>query len=220
MKNHSRNNLYSIPLPMPEIDSFQKGRLDQTIQRPDIVRQAAVLKDQPLPVKENRADGIYETLLHQIDDLLAENMEHSNQILAAMQIDYLIMSQIFNASNDGIWALDKQRTILRVNKKLLGLLGKTIEEVIGKKCYEIFADCEAHQADEECKSSRIFSGEVLEKRQMIMFLADGRRIQVAIVSTPLAGLDGNAIGIVETFSDIDKGIKDEQNRPEAELAKF
>jgi PAS domain S-box-containing protein len=220
MENHKRNNICSIPLPKRGISNIQKGNSEATLQHPDILRQTAVPIDLPLTVKQDSSCEKYETLLQQIDDLLAESVEHSNRVLSETQVDYLIMSQIFNASNNGIWALNKERVILRINRMLLNLLGKPIEEVVGKKCYEIFIDCEANLAGGECKGARLFGGEVLAERQATMTLADGERIPIVIVATPLTGLDGSTIGMVETFIDISNRMKIVDKLPEAKLMKI
>src|SRR5512136_1012648 len=64
----------------------------------------------------------YDDLCSQMDAILMETMERSNRIVMETEISSLIMSQVFNASNDGIWAVDKNFKIIRVNKKLLDLL--------------------------------------------------------------------------------------------------
>jgi PAS domain S-box-containing protein len=202
MENNKRNNLYSIP--SPKFLNFCDRQVDseQMLPLPDILSQAAIPIDLSLIAKQDNPWGKYEDLLHQIDDLLAESVEHSNQVLSETQIDYLILNQIFNASNNGICAIDREHTILRINKKLLELLGKPIKEVIGKKCYDIFEDCEAYRSRRECQGDQIFHGETLVERQTTMASANGERIPVAVVSTPLLGLDGSKIGLVETFVDI------------------
>lgn len=47
-------------------------------------------------------------------------------------------SATFDSMTDGISLFDKDKIIVNVNKALCGMLGKTKEEMINKKCYEVF----------------------------------------------------------------------------------
>jgi PAS domain S-box-containing protein len=193
MKNQNRSVLYSVPSQKAETSECKGGNSER------LTVQAA----EPIDPSSNVDDGFsgkYELLLHQIDDMLADSLEQSNRILTETQIDYLIMHQIFNALSDGIWAVDRDRKIIRVNRKLLALLGKPLEEVIGKKCYEVFSGCQANASSGECTGERIFSGEKLIEQDSAITNADGDKIHFTIVSTPLTDLKGGTIGVVEAFT--------------------
>jgi diguanylate cyclase (GGDEF)-like protein/PAS domain S-box-containing protein len=152
----------------------------------------------------------YEALTSQVDDLLSETMERSNRIFMDAEVSNLIASQVFNASNDGIWAIDSNYKVIRVNKKLLEFLHKKAEEVIGHKCQEFFPDFCSHQ--DQCPRARIFKGEPIVYQERAYTSTSGNEISFMVTFTPLSNLEGAAIGMVETFTDIT-----ERKRAEKEL---
>jgi len=92
---------------------------------------------QPAPTSSSAEEELrliqkkYDELSQQMDEILSQTMERSNRIVMEAEISNLIMNQVFNASNDGIWAVDRNYKVIRVNKKLLDLRGKPSSEVIG-----------------------------------------------------------------------------------------
>jgi diguanylate cyclase (GGDEF)-like protein/PAS domain S-box-containing protein len=160
--------------------------------------------------KLNQLQNKYDQLRAQMDDMLSENMIQSNRIFMESEISNLIMNQVFNASNDGIWAIDGNYKIMRVNNKLLEFLHKKAEEVIGHKCQEFFPDICSDL--EKCPREKIFKGAPIVEQSRTFVSASGKTIQFLVTFTPLSNLEGAAIGMVETFTDIT-----ERNRAEEEL---
>jgi diguanylate cyclase (GGDEF)-like protein/PAS domain S-box-containing protein len=160
--------------------------------------------------KLNQLQIKYDQLSAQMDDMLSENMIRSNQIFMEAEISNLIMSQVFNASNDGIWAIDSNYKIMRVNNKLLEFLHKKAEGVIGHKCQEFFPDICSDLG--KCPREKIFKGEPIVEQNRTFVSASGKIIQFMVTFTPLSNLEGAAIGLVETFTDIT-----ERKRTEEEL---
>jgi diguanylate cyclase (GGDEF)-like protein/PAS domain S-box-containing protein len=150
----------------------------------------------------------YDELTSQVDDLLSETMERSNRIFMDAEVSNLIASQVFNASNDGIWAIDSNYKVIRVNNKLLNFLHKTAEEVIGHKCQEFFTDiCSKH---DQCPRARIFKGEPIVHQERAFTTTSGSQIIFMVTFTQLSNLEGTAIGMVETFTDITERKRAEQ----------
>jgi diguanylate cyclase (GGDEF)-like protein/PAS domain S-box-containing protein len=142
----------------------------------------------------------YDALNQQVDSMINEIMERSNRIIMDAEIAHLIMNQVFNASNDGIWAIDKNYKVIRVNKKLLKILGKSIEEVIGNKCHDLFPGGGCDRAN--CPKDKVLSKKSIVERELSVKFASGKMVPFLLTATPLSGLDGSAIGLVETFTDI------------------
>ena len=158
----------------------------------------------------NKLQKKYDQLCAQMDDLLSDNMLRSNKIFMEAENSNLIMNQVFDASNDGIWAIDSNCKVIRVNNKLLDFLHKKVEEVIGRKCQEFFPDICSDL--EKCPREKIFKGEPIIEQERTFISASGKTIQFMVTFTPLSNLDGAAIGLVETFTDIT-----ERKRTEEEL---
>ena len=157
----------------------------------------------------NRIRKKYDDLCQQMDEILMETMERSNRIVMESEISNLIMNQVFNASNDGIWAIDRNFRVIRVNKKLIDLLQKPINEIIGGKCYDLFQEQCRNQ--EKCPMERIIKGEhMVEQEKTLSRSASEREIPFLVTSTPLSSLDQSIIGLVETFADITERKRAEQ----------
>ena len=142
----------------------------------------------------------YDDLCRQMDEILTETMERSNRIVMETEIANLIMSQVFNASNDGIWAVDKNYRVIRINKKLLDLLGLPAKEVIGSKCYDLLTGQCGNR--EQCPMPQISAGERMVEQERSLSFRSGKTIPFMVTSTPLSNLDQSIIGVVETFADI------------------
>ncbi len=142
----------------------------------------------------------YDDLSRQMDEILSETMERSNRIVMEAEISNIIMNQVFNASNDGIWAVDRNSRVIRVNKKLLDLLNKPADEVIGSRCHDLFP--EACQGLENCPMKRIIDGEPIVEQERTVTFGSGKIIPFMVTYTRLSSLDQSTIGIVETFADI------------------
>jgi diguanylate cyclase (GGDEF)-like protein/PAS domain S-box-containing protein len=142
----------------------------------------------------------YDDLCQQMDEILMETMERSNRIVMDAEISNIIMNQVFNASNDGIWALDRSFRVIRVNKKLIDLLNKPVNEIIGAKCCDLLGEqCGDHS---NCPMARILKGERMVEQERTLTFGSGAETPFAVTSTPLSSLDQSLIGMVETFTDI------------------
>ena len=142
----------------------------------------------------------YDDLRQNMDDILMETTERSNRIVMDAEISNLIMNQVFNASNDGIWAIDRNFRVIRVNQRLIHLLKKPISEIISGKCYELFQEHCRNQ--EECPMERILKGEHMLEQEKTLSFGTNRQIPFLVTTTPLLSLDMSVIGLVETFADI------------------
>jgi diguanylate cyclase (GGDEF)-like protein/PAS domain S-box-containing protein len=142
----------------------------------------------------------YDDLCHQMDEILMETMERSNRIVMETEISSLIMMQVFNASNDAIWAIDRSYKVIRVNKMFLSLIGKPASEVLGAKCYELSPD--ACEGPENCPMKDILQGTPVIEQEKALVDKNGTSIPFQVTFTPLSGLDTSTIGMVATWENI------------------
>ncbi len=117
-------------------------------------------------------------------------------------------SLTIDISNDGIWAVDSNYKVIRVNKKLLDLLGKPSREVIGSRCRDLLS--ELCDCQETCPMGRIMDGESIAEHERNLAAKSGKIIPFMVTSTPLSSLDQGIIGLVETFSDISERKRAEE----------
>ncbi|MHC4457658.1 MAG: sensor domain-containing diguanylate cyclase [Planctomycetota bacterium] len=128
------------------------------------------------------------------------------------EISEIELKQIFNTSADGMWVIDEQFNVQRINETLLKFLGKNKNETVGRKCHDIFSGSICRTAD--CPIIRLKNGENHIECDIEKIREDGTKIPFILTATPFRGLDGGFIGIVEDLKDIT-----ERKRAEAALHK-
>ena len=112
------------------------------------------------------------------------------------------VDQIFHAAADGMRAIDKNFNIIRANKTLATMVGIPREDIIGKKCYDIFKAARCHTPD--CSLRRIMAGEEKIEYESLRTRPDGKEIPCIVVAMPFKAADGTIIGAIEDFRDITK----------------
>ncbi|MDO8872490.1 MAG: PAS domain S-box protein [Methanoregula sp.] len=110
------------------------------------------------------------------------------------------LDQIFQTAADGMWVVDRDFNVLRMNDTFLELAGLSREDAAGRKCYEVFPGPRCHTPD--CPLSRILGGEKQDEKEMERVRADGKTIPCNVIATPFKDSGGKIIGIVEDFRDI------------------
>jgi diguanylate cyclase (GGDEF)-like protein/PAS domain S-box-containing protein len=184
------------------------GALSEDIKVADMIPESAdKLRDNQSTVSVlntetelGRLKKKYEDLCSQMDEILMETMERSNRIVMDAEISNLIMNQVFNASNDAIWAIDKSYKVIRVNKMLLSLIGKPANEVIGAKCYELLP--ESCEGPDRCPMKQMLKGTPIVEQEKALIDEHGASIPFQVTYTPLSSLDMSTIGMVETWENI------------------
>lgn len=147
-------------------------------------------------------------------------IERSNRMATEAEITNLEFSQILNTVTDGIWVIDKNYDILRINKAILDIVQKTENEVIGKKCYDILQSS-------LCNSPKCPMKKILKKKKPLELdmekLIDGKKPhQFLLAAAPFLGLEGRAIGILEILKDISirKRMEEELHKVNQELKRL
>ena len=107
---------------------------------------------------------------------------------------------IFNSVNDGLAVMDKSLTVKEVNRYRLEALGLYREQVIGKKCYEVF-----QHRDKPCEICPVQP--VFEKGEMVRLeksavLKDGTVKYFDTQGTPLFDEKGAVIQVVSSIRDV------------------
>lgn len=127
-------------------------------------------------------------------------IEKTNLMSIKAEAANLELDQIFDRSTSGIWVIDSQFEILRMNRTLSGLAGKGRGKVRGLKCYDVFPISLCGSPD--CPLTRIMDDDGffecdIEKRDQ-----EGARISLLLTATSFFGLDGELMGMVAEFKDI------------------
>lgn len=170
-----------------------------------------------LPTAPPLPDNL-ETLRQQLQSLSEENRRlkascaHLEAIQAAMEaaicdsntkllhaeMTSLELEQVFSACTDALWVVREDGVVVRANGAMLGILGKSNPEVVGKKCSELldYYLCR----DENCPLKRL--GRNSRCEYDIQLVTPGDTSEHFILTTaPLVTLDG-APGFVGQFKNI------------------
>ncbi len=118
------------------------------------------------------------------------------------------LNMIFDSIRDPFCIFDSEFHIIRVNRAYGLLKGKRDDELIGRKCYEIFenrnAVCESCVVDQSFQSK-----DPCAKEKQITIL-NGNPIWVEIYTYPIVDENGNVTHVIEYTRDITERKKAEQ----------
>ncbi|MBU4235561.1 MAG: DUF3365 domain-containing protein [Proteobacteria bacterium] len=122
--------------------------------------------------------------------------------------------QIFNSAPDGMHIIDRDFTVLRVNKAFMALTGHSSAEAItGRKCFEVFASRLCHTP--ECPLTRILEGAKRVEVEAKKVRGDGSSFPCLVTATPFRAPGGKMIGIIEVSRDISSWRDVEKNLSQA-----
>jgi diguanylate cyclase (GGDEF)-like protein/PAS domain S-box-containing protein len=125
-------------------------------------------------------------------------------------MDDNFFEQILNSLQDGIYYLDRDRTITYWNQGAEKITGYTANQVVGRSCRDNLLNHVNERGHVLCNDSCPMAATMQDgkPREKYVYLhhAEGHRIPVQIRSTPIRDGSGNIIGAVETFN---KGVSPE-----------
>ena len=138
----------------------------------------------------------------QLDDtneILERAVADSNEKAVEAEIANIELNQIFNTSLDGMWILDLERNIIRVNDTMVAMLGMAREEIVGHKCYDILSG--------QCHTGRECVVKEIKKKKVpilydIELTTGGKVTPFALTATPFFGLESELVGVLENLRDI------------------
>jgi PAS domain S-box-containing protein len=194
----------------PEYGAKTAERIEQHKKYGHVVFESVHLKNDgtaiPVEVDSSIIDFDGEKVFFSINRDITERKRYEQQI----QLAYAELDQIFNTAVDGMIVISRDFSILRVNETLLSLLGWQHNEILGKKCHEIFASADlCHTAS--CPLKKIMGGETHVEFETGKTRRDGVNIPCLITAAPFKNPDGDIIGIVEDIRDITERKKVEEN---------
>ena len=127
-------------------------------------------------------------------------IEKANLMSIKAETANLELDQIFDRSTSGIWVIDRQFEILRMNRTLSNLAGKGTGKVRGLKCYDVFPTSLCGGPD--CPLTRIMNGNDFFECDIEKKDEQGSKISFLLTATSFFGLDGELMGMVAEFKDI------------------
>lgn len=122
----------------------------------------------------------------------------SKDTLPALQRDdnAPLAEYVLNSIDDGVFSVNRKWQILSFNKSAERLTGWKRDDVIGRRCQDVFNDGRCHQC---ILSESIRQQKPMANHSLFINTAHGKRILVTISTTPLVDADGRISGGVQVF---------------------
>ena len=134
-------------------------------------------------------------------DELGELASSFNEMVTELVATQECVTTIFQGTGDAMRVIDTDFNIIRMNKKMEAITGKSAQESREKKCYDVFFGelCQT----KNCTLKRILDGRNLIEIETTKQTGTGKKIAVELIATPFKR-KGKPIGIIESFRDISK----------------
>jgi len=119
-------------------------------------------------------------------------------------MDEKFFEEILNSLQDGIYYLDRERTITYWNRGAEKLTGYAADKVIGKSCRDNLLNHVNDRGEQLCNKHCPMAATMQDGKPRETYVyfhhAEGHRVPVQVRSTPIHNESGEIIGAVETFS--------------------
>ncbi len=122
---------------------------------------------------------------------------------------------IFNGIQDLIMVFTPEQEIVDANDAFLKHLGYTKQEVVGKKCFEVYHQIDQSCFEEEngCPLKVVIRNRMAAKTIRIRTGSDGKRHYMEVTIHPLWGKDGKISRLIEISHDFtERKLQEEKNR--------
>ncbi|HMB44463.1 MAG TPA: histidine kinase dimerization/phosphoacceptor domain -containing protein [Candidatus Methanoperedens sp.] len=202
-------------------DYFLKGNLALLIPAIEReLREAKVRNERKLGEEELRRahDELERRVVERTAELVTANEELKAEMMERKRIEETLresqdlLQAIIHGTNDAIFVKDRDCRVIMANPATLRIVGKTAEEVLGKKDTEIYADPEIGRStmENDCRIMESGYSEIVEE---IIKGPQGQQIFLSTKS-PRLDADGRIVGIIGVACNIT-----ERKRAENELRK-
>ncbi len=119
------------------------------------------------------------------------------------------LETIFDGMDDGIYVINKEYEITRVNKPALNIFGKRdFSEILGRKCFS-----EIYQRDvlcDNCPAKKTFEEGIPGQLAEVSKDIGKKRVKFSLSTFPIKDKHGNVLEVVEHIKDITKMVELEE----------
>lgn len=132
-------------------------------------------------------------------DILLEAIGAANQKQIAAEMLSMELEQVFSSCADAMWVVRNDKTVVRANEAMLALLGKPVEEVVGRLCHDLL---EAPLCNDiSCPLGQTSRSAAAKEYDLEWNKRSGGAQHFIVTAAPLVTLDGTP-GVVAQFKDI------------------
>ena len=138
--------------------------------------------------------------LQEYNDSLNEEIALRKRTERNLEHAYMELEHIFDTSGDGILVLDSDRNIVRANLAFAELVEKPVEDILGRKCFDIFP-CR-HKCTDHCIIQEIVVGTSRTDFEKEFISVSGERKSCLVKAAALRNENGDVLGIVKNYKDL------------------
>ena len=109
------------------------------------------------------------------------------------------LRSIVEGIDQGVWATDPDGRTLYLNERMAGMLGYTVDEMLGRSVSDYL------HPDARSAAPKIFmpdSAQGAVQQDLLFEHSDGRSLWAAVTTSPLTDAEGEFVGLLNTVSDI------------------
>ena len=120
------------------------------------------------------------------------------------------LDTIFDSINDPFNIIDRDFRIIRANDSYARMRGKTVEQLIGRQCYEVLQN--RNDVCEECSVKETFESARPHTKEKLVSFSGGSHVWIEIFTHPVFDENGNVVSVIEYTRDITKRKRAEAER--------
>jgi diguanylate cyclase (GGDEF)-like protein/PAS domain S-box-containing protein len=143
-----------------------------------------------------------------------------NSIMPEQILKDTFYKELMDNLYDGVYFVDKDRTITFWNKGAERLTGYSKTDAQGRSCFEGFLahvdDSGKRLCDEGCPLSDVLADGQSREEDLYLHHMDGHRVPVSVRVSPIMDEQGEIVGAVEVFSDNSAHVANQRRIDELE----
>ncbi len=120
------------------------------------------------------------------------------------------LNTIFDSINDPFNIINRNFSIIRANDSYARMRGKTVEQLIGKRCYEVLQNRD--DVCEDCSVKKTFESAKPYTKEKLVSYYGGSHVWIEIFTHPVFDENGNVVSVIEYTRDITKRKRAEAER--------
>ncbi len=154
--------------------------------------------------------------LENVNEQLESSISMANQLTMEAERAYLEVNQVLKTVAGGILVIDNDYNIIKHNDNFLKMLEEDVESAVNKKCYKTFPSSLCNTP--ECPINQLNESNARDyvEEHIVKDVGSRQKIHYSTIATPLKGLVGETIGIVEHITDITQRVVAEEALKESE----
>ncbi|MFA6901048.1 MAG: ATP-binding protein [Desulfurivibrionaceae bacterium] len=119
----------------------------------------------------------------------------------------LFLTQILDVAADGMRVVDKNFTVMQVNKTFVAMTGMAHKDILGKKCHDVLWSPLCNT--EDCPLRQILAGKKRVEYESVKESLNGKIINCWTTAVPLYGANDKFVGMLDCHRDISERIENE-----------